>query len=301
MTQRGTNGSEEKQPTQQYKTKVCKAISTKNGHSFWKNLTNNVNTMTANLTEQVHAITEVTALRLEVIYQKITADVQGENLQFKHTNNTHPKWPVWQVKPVQKANLVANLNVNTMQPPVQIVTSDCCGQWRSLDQNDNGRQGRDFGASTQWSTNLEPLQLKWHVKPELNASLEAKLKRRGCQHMEGSHWWSTCYCWSNIHRLGSFVKENCGRCARGNLGVKEHYQYHGGSIEQLFLVAGEVEWWVSAAFGRRPETLGELWKPLHTRRVLSLLLDRGVLVVDDNQVARLGNGPTDCGQRPTRF
>jgi HAMP domain-containing protein len=47
----------------------------------WKDLTDNVNTMAANLTGQVRAISEVTtAVAKGYLSKKITADVQGENL-----------------------------------------------------------------------------------------------------------------------------------------------------------------------------------------------------------------------------
>jgi HAMP domain-containing protein len=55
----------------------------------WKDLTDNVNTMAANLTGQVRAIAEVTtAVALGDLSKKITADVQGEILELKNTINT---------------------------------------------------------------------------------------------------------------------------------------------------------------------------------------------------------------------
>jgi HAMP domain-containing protein len=55
----------------------------------WKDLTDNVNTMAANLTGQVRAISEVTtAVAKGDLTKKITADVQGEILELKNTINT---------------------------------------------------------------------------------------------------------------------------------------------------------------------------------------------------------------------
>jgi osomolarity two-component system sensor histidine kinase NIK1 len=55
----------------------------------WKDLTDNVNTMAANLTGQVRAIAEVTtAVARGNLSKKITADAQGEILELKNTINT---------------------------------------------------------------------------------------------------------------------------------------------------------------------------------------------------------------------
>ena len=55
----------------------------------WKDLTDNVNTMAANLTGQVRAIADVTtAVAKGDLSKKITADVQGEILELKNTINT---------------------------------------------------------------------------------------------------------------------------------------------------------------------------------------------------------------------
>jgi HAMP domain-containing protein len=55
----------------------------------WKDLTDNVNTMAANLTGQVRAIAEVTtAVAKGNLSKKITADAQGEILELKNTINT---------------------------------------------------------------------------------------------------------------------------------------------------------------------------------------------------------------------
>src|SRR3569623_203029 len=54
----------------------------------WKDLTDNVNTMAANLTGQVRAISEVTtAVAKGDLSKKITADVEGEILELKNTIN----------------------------------------------------------------------------------------------------------------------------------------------------------------------------------------------------------------------
>src|SRR5271163_4563429 len=55
----------------------------------WGDLTDNVNTMAANLTSQVRAIAEVTtAVASGDLSKKITLDVRGEILELKNTINT---------------------------------------------------------------------------------------------------------------------------------------------------------------------------------------------------------------------
>src|SRR5207247_2403533 len=55
----------------------------------WKDLTDNVNAMAANLTGQVRAIAEVaTAIANGDLSRKITVDVKGEILELKNTINT---------------------------------------------------------------------------------------------------------------------------------------------------------------------------------------------------------------------
>ena len=55
----------------------------------WKDLTDNVNLMAANLTGQVRNIAEVTtAVALGDLSKKITVDVKGEILELKNTINT---------------------------------------------------------------------------------------------------------------------------------------------------------------------------------------------------------------------
>src|SRR5207253_4318165 len=55
----------------------------------WKDLTDNVNSMAANLTGQVSDIAEVTtAVARGDLTQKITVDVRGEILELKNTVNT---------------------------------------------------------------------------------------------------------------------------------------------------------------------------------------------------------------------
>ena len=56
----------------------------------WKDLTDNVNSMAANLTGQVRNIAEVTtAVANGDLSKKITVDVKGEILELKNTINTH--------------------------------------------------------------------------------------------------------------------------------------------------------------------------------------------------------------------
>src|SRR5213079_2540374 len=55
----------------------------------WKDLTDNVNSMAGNLTDQVRNIAEVTtAVATGDLSKKITVDVRGEILQLKDTINT---------------------------------------------------------------------------------------------------------------------------------------------------------------------------------------------------------------------
>src|SRR5690606_28046375 len=55
----------------------------------WKDLTDNVNVMAANLTDQVRGIAEVaTAIARGDLSRKITVDVKGELLELKNTINT---------------------------------------------------------------------------------------------------------------------------------------------------------------------------------------------------------------------
>src|SRR5690348_3872000 len=55
----------------------------------WKDLTDNVNTMAANLTGQVRAIAQVTtAVANGDLSKKMTADAKGEILELKNTINT---------------------------------------------------------------------------------------------------------------------------------------------------------------------------------------------------------------------
>src|SRR5204862_25998 len=55
----------------------------------WKDLTDNVNSMAANLTGQVRNIAEVTtAVAKGDLSKKITVDVKGEILELKSTINT---------------------------------------------------------------------------------------------------------------------------------------------------------------------------------------------------------------------
>src|SRR6185437_3956842 len=56
---------------------------------IWKDLTDNVNTMAANLTGQVRAIAQVTtAVATGDLSKKMTADAKGEILELKNTINT---------------------------------------------------------------------------------------------------------------------------------------------------------------------------------------------------------------------
>ncbi len=55
----------------------------------WKDLTDNVNGMAANLTAQVRNIAQVTtAVAQGDLSQKVSVDVKGETLELKSTINT---------------------------------------------------------------------------------------------------------------------------------------------------------------------------------------------------------------------
>lgn len=55
----------------------------------WKQLTDNVNSMASNLTDQVRNIAQVaTAVAQGDLTQKITVEAQGEILELKNTLNT---------------------------------------------------------------------------------------------------------------------------------------------------------------------------------------------------------------------
>ena len=77
----------------------------------WKDLTDSVNSMAANLTAQVRNIAEVTtAVANGDLSRKITVDVRGEILELKNTINTmvdqlnpsHRKSRAWRAKSVRK-------------------------------------------------------------------------------------------------------------------------------------------------------------------------------------------------------
>jgi HAMP domain-containing protein len=56
---------------------------------IWKDLTDNVNTMAANLTGQVRAVAQVTtAVARGDLSKKMTAEAKGEFLELKNTINT---------------------------------------------------------------------------------------------------------------------------------------------------------------------------------------------------------------------
>src|SRR5574341_687605 len=62
----------------------------------WKDLTENVNSMAANLTGQVRNIAEVTtAVAKGDLSKKITAEAKGEILELKNTINTMVMSGVW--------------------------------------------------------------------------------------------------------------------------------------------------------------------------------------------------------------
>src|SRR5690606_10030122 len=101
----------------------------------WKDLTDNVNSMAANLTGQVRNIAEVTtAIARGDLSHKITVDVKGEILELKSTINTL----------VDKLNAFAS-EVTRVAKEVgtegklggQAQVTDVSGVWKDLTDNVN--------------------------------------------------------------------------------------------------------------------------------------------------------------------
>ena len=103
---------------------------------IWKKLTDNVNLMAANLTEQVRAIAEVTtAVANGDLSRKITVEVKGEILELKDTVNAMvDSLSTFASEVARVAKEVGTEGVLGGQATVR----DVSGVWRELTENVNG-------------------------------------------------------------------------------------------------------------------------------------------------------------------
>ena len=101
----------------------------------WKDLTDNVNFMASNLTDQVRNIAQVTtAVANGDLTQKITVDVKGEILELKNTINTM----VDQLRSfADEVTRVAREVGTEGQLGGQAEVRDVSGTWRDLTENVN--------------------------------------------------------------------------------------------------------------------------------------------------------------------
>ncbi|GAA3941431.1 HAMP domain-containing protein [Litoribacillus peritrichatus] len=102
---------------------------------IWKDLTDNVNLMTSNLTEQLRDVSKVaTAIRDGDLSQIITVDVQGEILQIKEViNSTVDQLNVFATETTKLAGLVGTEGRLGVQAEVPGVA----GIWKELTDNVN--------------------------------------------------------------------------------------------------------------------------------------------------------------------
>jgi HAMP domain-containing protein/CheY-like chemotaxis protein/signal transduction histidine kinase len=101
----------------------------------WKDLTDNVNSMASNLTNQVRNIAEVTSAIAEGdLSRKITVDARGEILALKETiNSTVDKLNRFSAEVTRVARLVGTAGTLGVQAEVK----DVSGIWRELTDNVN--------------------------------------------------------------------------------------------------------------------------------------------------------------------
>jgi len=154
----------------------------------WKDLTDNVNAMAANLTGQVRNIAEVTtAVAKGDLSKKITVNVKGEILELKNTINTmvdqlnsfasevtrvaHEVGTEGRLGGQANVRGVAGTwkdltdNVNTMaanltgQVPQHRRGDHCGGQGRPVEENHRGRKGRNSKAEKYRQHDGGPAQL----------------------------------------------------------------------------------------------------------------------------------------------
>src|SRR5204862_796259 len=102
----------------------------------WKDLTDNVNFMASNLTNQVRNIAEVTtAVASGELSKKITVDVKGEMLELKNTINTM----VDQLSSFASGVTRVAREVGTEgKLGGQAVVKGIGGTWKDLTENVNG-------------------------------------------------------------------------------------------------------------------------------------------------------------------
>ena len=103
---------------------------------IWGDLTDNVNTMATNLTDQVRAIAQVTtAVAKGDLSKKIEADAKGEILELKNTINTM----VDQLNSFASEVIRVSLEVGTEgQLGGQAVVPSVDGIWKILTESVNG-------------------------------------------------------------------------------------------------------------------------------------------------------------------
>eukprot|EP00029_Vermamoeba_vermiformis_P005716 TRINITY_DN205_c0_g1_i26.p1 TRINITY_DN205_c0_g1~~TRINITY_DN205_c0_g1_i26.p1 ORF type:complete len:330 (+),score=111.87 TRINITY_DN205_c0_g1_i26:119-991(+) len=116
---------------------------------IWKDLTDNVNTMAANLTSQVRTIAEVTtAVARGDLSKKITADVRGEILELKNTINTMVdqlnSFAAEVTRVAREVGTEGNqANVKGVGGIWKDLTDNCCRSRRSLEEDYSRRAWRD--------------------------------------------------------------------------------------------------------------------------------------------------------------
>ena len=141
----------------------------------WKDLTENVNTLAGNLTDQVRNIADVTtAVAKGDLTQKITVDARGEVLQLKDTINTMvDQLSAFADEVTRVAREVGTEGVLGGQAEVEGVS----GTWRDLTENVNGMAYEPDRARCATSPTSRP--------PSRNGDLSKKItvdvKRRGAE------------------------------------------------------------------------------------------------------------------------
>src|SRR5205823_2772938 len=101
----------------------------------WKDLTDNVNSMAANLTAQVRNIADVTtAVANGELSKKITVDVRGEVLALKNTINT---MAVHDALPISEVTRVAREVGTEGKLGGQAQVKGVAGTWKDLTDNVN--------------------------------------------------------------------------------------------------------------------------------------------------------------------
>src|SRR5207244_2614143 len=104
----------------------------------WRDLTENVNAMASNLTNQVRNIAEVTtAVATGDLSKKITVDVRGEILELKNTINTMVDQLSTSAAEVTLITRVEHAVPTRGTPDVQAEVRGVAGTWNDLTDNVN--------------------------------------------------------------------------------------------------------------------------------------------------------------------